>query len=87
MHWRVAYPGDNWFHIIASSDNPAVGDSPNGFSSIFSRNNEQNGPKDMVTVLQNDKDGYTPDEAGAMKKMIDIISDEMRHPPLSTVKF
>lgn len=78
-HCRVAYSSDEWFHIYANSNKSSIHASPNGVAKIFMRSDLvlSRGPKKFVIVLPNDPDGYTPDEDGAMKKMIDLLNKEM----------
>lgn len=78
-HCRVAYSSDEWFHIYANSNNSSIHASPNGVAKIFMRSDrvQSRGPKKFVIVLPNDPDGYTPDEDGAMNKMIDLLNKEM----------
>lgn len=87
MHRKVTYTQDEWFHIYASSDNPAIGPSPNGTAKIFMRNNPDHGPQDFVTVRKDDPDGYTPDENGAMQKMMHLLNDEMKADPVTVHDF
>lgn len=89
-HCKVAYSGDEWFHIYASSNNSSIHTSPNGCAKIFMRSDlvQSRGPQELVLLLPNDPDGYTPDEDGAMKKMIDLLNKEMgEQMPEMTVEF
>jgi hypothetical protein len=86
IHWRVSYTKDDWFHIIAASDNKYIGDAPNGSAKIFSKSDDTKGPNEFITVFGNDPDGYTADENGAMQKVIDMLTKEYGYPPVSILR-
>lgn len=87
LHWKVLYSSSDWFHIYASSNNSAFGGTPNGWAKIFMRGPDEKGPKMPIIVHENDPDGYTADEHGAMKKMIDTLNNSYCYYPLSIIKF
>ena len=86
IHWRVSYTKDDWFHIIACTDNKYIGPSPNGSAKIFSKSNETKGPDDFIIINANNPDGYTADENGAMQKVIDMLTKEYGYPPISILR-
>ena len=40
-----------------------------------------------MTVRKDDPDGYTPDENGAMQKMMHLLNDEMKADPVTVHDF
>ena len=84
MHWRIQYSTKQWFHAYASSDNTVVSAPPNGSATVFSRSDDSLGPRGPVTVLAGDP-RYSPDEQGAMKKLVDMLDDELGYPMHSRI--